>query len=195
MLMRLHNLCCPFVKYFEIHHGAQLHQLSRGPKQILVVHYQCYKNKSTRKYFIKELVEPQWANTTNLLQRTFITSTYTSYIGLLICLNISWSMYIGQSNCLWHSRFETCCMVASKFCLFTYSSIHRSQSLIQNLTPSLICSLTNKQSSYLSRHNCVNGEKSFTLMITGAFSRNVGKLFSKLKLITDNLLLIYSEAN
>ena len=29
----------------------------------------------------------------------------------------------------------------------------------------------------------------FTLMMTGAFSRNVGKLFSELKLVTDNLLL------
>ena len=28
----------------------------------------------------------------------------------------------------------------------------------------------------------------FTLMMTGAFSRNVGKLFSELKLVTDNLL-------
>ena len=34
---------------------------------------------------------------------------------------------------------------------------------------------------------------SFTLMTTGAFSQNVGKLFSKLKLITDNLLFIYAE--
>ena len=31
-------------------------------------------------------------------------------------------------------------------------------------------------------------------MTTGAFSRNVGKLFSKLKLVTDNLF-IYAEAN
>ena len=31
--------------------------------------------------------------------------------------------------------------------------------------------------------------------MTGAFSRNVGKLFSKLKLVTDNLLFIYAEAN
>ena len=29
----------------------------------------------------------------------------------------------------------------------------------------------------------------FALMTTGAFSRNVGKLFSELKLVTDNLLL------
>ena len=28
----------------------------------------------------------------------------------------------------------------------------------------------------------------FTLMMTGTFSQNVGKLFSKLKLVTDNLL-------
>ena len=34
-----------------------------------------------------------------------------------------------------------------------------------------------------------------TLMMTGAFSRNVGKLFSELKLVTDNLLFIYAEAN
>ena len=30
---------------------------------------------------------------------------------------------------------------------------------------------------------------------TGAFSRNVSKLFSELKLVTDNLLFIYAEAN
>ena len=30
----------------------------------------------------------------------------------------------------------------------------------------------------------------FALMTTGAFSRNVGKLFSELKLVTDNLLSI-----
>ena len=35
----------------------------------------------------------------------------------------------------------------------------------------------------------------FALMTTGAFSRNVGKLFSDLKLVTDNLLFIYTEAN
>ena len=33
------------------------------------------------------------------------------------------------------------------------------------------------------------------LMTTGAFSRNVGKLFSELKLVTDNLLFIDAEAN
>jgi len=32
-------------------------------------------------------------------------------------------------------------------------------------------------------------------MMTGAFSRNVGKLFSKLKLVTDNLFSIYAAAN
>ena len=31
----------------------------------------------------------------------------------------------------------------------------------------------------------------FALMMTGAFSRNVGKLFSELKLVTDNLLSIH----
>ena len=34
-----------------------------------------------------------------------------------------------------------------------------------------------------------------TQMMTGAFSQNVGKLFLKLKLVTDNLLFIYAEAN
>ena len=34
----------------------------------------------------------------------------------------------------------------------------------------------------------------FALMVTGAFSRNVGKLFSELKLVTDNLFFIYAEA-
>ena len=34
----------------------------------------------------------------------------------------------------------------------------------------------------------------FSLMTTGAFSRNAGKLFSKLKLVTDNLSL-YAAAN
>ena len=34
-----------------------------------------------------------------------------------------------------------------------------------------------------------------TLMTTGPFSLNVGKLFSELKLVTDNLLFIYAEAN
>ena len=33
------------------------------------------------------------------------------------------------------------------------------------------------------------------VMMTGAFSQNVGKLFSELKLVTDNLLFIYAEAN
>ena len=32
-------------------------------------------------------------------------------------------------------------------------------------------------------------------MTTEAFRWNVGKLFSELKLVTDNLLLIYAEAN
>ena len=32
-------------------------------------------------------------------------------------------------------------------------------------------------------------------MTTAAFSQNVGKLFSSLKLVTDNLLFIYAEAN
>ena len=32
-------------------------------------------------------------------------------------------------------------------------------------------------------------------MTTEAISRNVGKLFSELKLVTDNLLFIYAEAN
>ena len=32
-------------------------------------------------------------------------------------------------------------------------------------------------------------------MKTGAFSRNVGELFSELKLVTDNLLSIYAAAN
>ena len=31
------------------------------------------------------------------------------------------------------------------------------------------------------------------LMTTGAFSRNIGKLFSELKLVTDNLLFIYGD--
>ena len=34
-----------------------------------------------------------------------------------------------------------------------------------------------------------------TLITTGAFSRNVGKLFSELKLVPDNLLFIYPEVN
>ena len=37
--------------------------------------------------------------------------------------------------------------------------------------------------------------ETFTLLTTGAFSQNVGKLFSELKLETDNLLFIYAEAN
>ena len=32
-------------------------------------------------------------------------------------------------------------------------------------------------------------------MTTGTFSQNVGKLFSELKLVPDNTLLIYAEAN
>ena len=36
---------------------------------------------------------------------------------------------------------------------------------------------------------------SFALMTTGASSGNVGKLLSKLKLVPDNLLFIYAEAN
>ena len=35
--------------------------------------------------------------------------------------------------------------------------------------------------------------RTFTLMTTGAFSQNVGKLFSELKLVTDNLLFICAE--
>ena len=42
---------------------------------------------------------------------------------------------------------------------------------------------------------CISREKVITLMTTGAFSRNVGKLFSKLKLVTDNLLSIYPKYN
>ena len=38
-------------------------------------------------------------------------------------------------------------------------------------------------------------EKTIVLMTTGAFSRNVGKLFSKLELVPDNLLFISAEAN
>ena len=34
----------------------------------------------------------------------------------------------------------------------------------------------------------------FALMTTGAFSQIIGKLFSELKLVTDNLLFIYAEA-
>ena len=33
------------------------------------------------------------------------------------------------------------------------------------------------------------------VMTTEAFSQNIGKLISKLKLTTDNLLFIYAEAN
>ena len=40
---------------------------------------------------------------------------------------------------------------------------------------------------------CINREKVIALMTTGAFSRNVGKLFSELKLVTDNLLSIYPK--
>ena len=36
---------------------------------------------------------------------------------------------------------------------------------------------------------------SFALMMTGAFSRNASKLFSDLKLVTDNLLFVYAGAN
>ena len=50
--------------------------------------------------------------------------------------------------------------------------------------------------------SCHQGESiipasSFTLalMTTGAFNWNVGRLFSKLKLVTDNLLVIYAAAN
>ena len=43
--------------------------------------------------------------------------------------------------------------------------------------------------------SCINEEKvTFAPMITGAFSYIVGKLFSELKLVTDNLLFIYAEA-
>ena len=35
----------------------------------------------------------------------------------------------------------------------------------------------------------------FGLMMTGAFSRNVDKLFFKLKLVIDNLLYMYAEVN
>ena len=35
----------------------------------------------------------------------------------------------------------------------------------------------------------LNASVVFPLMTTGAFSRNVGKLFSELKLVTDNLSL------
>jgi len=32
-------------------------------------------------------------------------------------------------------------------------------------------------------------------MMTGAFSRNIGKLFSELKLVTDNLPLFFIQAD
>ena len=42
-----------------------------------------------------------------------------------------------------------------------------------------------------SRHQCKSEE---TLMMTGAFSQNISKLFSELKLVTDNTFS-YAEAN
>ena len=36
--------------------------------------------------------------------------------------------------------------------------------------------------------NVVRTSTTFAFMMTGAFSQNVGKLFSELKLVTDNLL-------
>ena len=40
-----------------------------------------------------------------------------------------------------------------------------------------------------------SGHPDDDLMTTGTFSQNVGKLFSELKLVPDNVLLIYAEAN
>ena len=49
------------------------------------------------------------------------------------------------------------------------------------------------ESAIVADHNGTFIDVSFTfaLMTTGAFSRNIGKLFSELKLVTDNLLSIY----
>ena len=47
-------------------------------------------------------------------------------------------------------------------------------------------------------HWTVGRSKAISSLIprrTGAFSQNVGKLFSKLKLVTDNLLFIYAGSN
>ena len=41
---------------------------------------------------------------------------------------------------------------------------------------------------------CSSCHHAFALMTTAAFSRNISKLFFKLKLVTDNLF-IYAEAN
>ena len=64
----------------------------------------------------------------------------------------------------------------------------------------LQCSITPPLTCILSTCMAINGNVcshfiTFALITTGAFSRNVGKLFSKLKLITDGLLFIYAEAN
>ena len=40
----------------------------------------------------------------------------------------------------------------------------------------------------------LNAPVVIALLVTGAFSRNIGKLFSKLKLVTDNLLFIMKPA-
>ena len=40
-----------------------------------------------------------------------------------------------------------------------------------------------------------SGHPDDDLMMTETFSQNVGKLFSELKLVPDNVLLIYAEAN
>ena len=49
------------------------------------------------------------------------------------------------------------------------------------------------ESAIAADHNGTFIDASFTfaLMTTGAFSRNIDKLFSELKLVTDNLLSIY----
>ena len=41
---------------------------------------------------------------------------------------------------------------------------------------------------------CSSRHQTFALMTTGPFSRNVGKLFSELKLVTDNLLSMQQPA-
>ena len=63
---------------------------------------------------------------------------------------------------------------------------------------SLLMKLTNGEifpGQHFSTNYILNVSHTFTLMTTGAFSWNIGKLFSELKLVIDNLLFIYAEAN
>ena len=89
-----------------------------------------------------------------------------------------------EGTCHWRAKVSEDCLLITVVCLATRDF----QSSISVETLWMYrASFTN---SYKWQHF-------FTLimMTTRAFSQNIGKLLSELKLVTDNLLFVYAEAN